>query len=366
MPTAHQPQPYRSSRVIGSTIAVLAIGIIGFQTWLLTGMGTPTSGATISARIAARSGNRFLGSLATVSGDARMRTPAVLLGIRIEPRQSGALSLAPHETVRFTSVGIFSTMEQQITATWSLLRGATEQLIFGCQSSKTCTVTAGSGPENLTVFARSDGHEDHVNVTVRAASSTSPFSDTLPTWAASSILRLSDLGIIRGYEDGRYGPGDPLTRGQIAVLLTRVLEQSSLDVAPASCGSLLRTPSSHYAYRALCLFIDRGWEPDARIDPDAPVSRGETAAYINRVFGPAFLSALGTSQGSVLTRSQVFSDVPTDHWYFFDAGVMQIAQIMMGNPDGTFGVDRTLNRAEAATVLSRLLSAIEQHRITSL
>ena len=42
-------------------------------------------------------------------------------------------------------------------------------------------------------------------------------------WACDSIRTASAIGLINGYGDGRFGPGDPLTYNQTLALLVRVL-----------------------------------------------------------------------------------------------------------------------------------------------
>ena len=38
---------------------------------------------------------------------------------------------------------------------------------------------------------------------------------------ASSIERMVQLGVIQGYENGNFGPNDPLTRAQVVMILDR-------------------------------------------------------------------------------------------------------------------------------------------------
>ena len=48
------------------------------------------------------------------------------------------------------------------------------------------------------------------------------FADVQSTdFYATDVTRLVDEGILKGYDDGRFGPNDPLTRGQMATILRR-------------------------------------------------------------------------------------------------------------------------------------------------
>ncbi|MCG9966447.1 S-layer homology domain-containing protein [Pelotomaculum terephthalicicum JT] len=52
----------------------------------------------------------------------------------------------------------------------------------------------------------------------------------VPDWARASMARVVSAGIIRGYEDGSLKPGANLTRAEIAVLITRLIELNYVKV----------------------------------------------------------------------------------------------------------------------------------------
>jgi hypothetical protein len=43
-------------------------------------------------------------------------------------------------------------------------------------------------------------------------------------WAAKAIDELSEKGIIKGYEDGTFRPDEPISRAEVAVMISRALE----------------------------------------------------------------------------------------------------------------------------------------------
>ena len=45
---------------------------------------------------------------------------------------------------------------------------------------------------------------------------------------SAAVSRMSGLGVIRGYDDGRFGPNDTVTRGQVAVMFDRY-DQTVVD-----------------------------------------------------------------------------------------------------------------------------------------
>lgn len=48
------------------------------------------------------------------------------------------------------------------------------------------------------------------------------YSDVEGHWAQPAIERWSESGILKGYEDGRFGPNDPMTRAELATVLYRL------------------------------------------------------------------------------------------------------------------------------------------------
>lgn len=55
-----------------------------------------------------------------------------------------------------------------------------------------------------------------------AVSAGTAYTDVTPgTWYADAVAWASQTGIVQGYGDGRFGPDDPVTREQLAVILMR-------------------------------------------------------------------------------------------------------------------------------------------------
>ena len=48
------------------------------------------------------------------------------------------------------------------------------------------------------------------------------YTDTGTHWASSAIDKWSGMGILQGY-DGKFRPNDPITRGEMAVIIDRIM-----------------------------------------------------------------------------------------------------------------------------------------------
>lgn len=49
------------------------------------------------------------------------------------------------------------------------------------------------------------------------------FNDSVGHWAERHINRVAELGVLRGYEDGSFGPERPVTRAEMATIIDRLL-----------------------------------------------------------------------------------------------------------------------------------------------
>ncbi|MGY4688640.1 S-layer homology domain-containing protein [Salibacterium sp. K-3] len=71
------------------------------------------------------------------------------------------------------------------------------------------------------------------------AAAADSFSDVSGShWASDSIQRLTEEGIVNGYDDGTYHPGEEIKRGQVAELLTTAFSLEVEDNASSSFSDL--------------------------------------------------------------------------------------------------------------------------------
>ena len=74
---------------------------------------------------------------------------------------------------------------------------------------------------------------------------------------ASSIERMVQLGVVQGYENGNFGPNDPLTRAQAAIMLDRY------DSRLLNTGSRMGVSG---VYNLIQLMCDNGIEKSLESD----------------------------------------------------------------------------------------------------
>lgn len=297
-----------------------------------------------------------------------------LAGLRgIEIRPYGDFSIDAGESLLLTLEGDYLTYSVPMRGTWRITGGKDLGWLIGtCDAHKTCEFQAGDDAGEVRIFAEASGMTDEQTIYIRKKETDSrpvqnPFTDAIPDWAGQPIVELKNRNILKGYDDGRFGAADTLTRGQLITIFFRTLTSMNL-IDPINCQQVYKdVPTGHYAFPAACVFRDRGWTDSlSTLHPDEPVSRGETASIINRVLGSTLLSARNTTLGDIVAAGQIFSDVPVGHMYYADTAVTRETGIMKGNPNGSFGIKTTLNRAEAATVFYRVLQEMDAMNIRNL
>lgn len=104
---------------------------------------------------------------------------------------------------------------------------------------------------------------------VNAHSYKALFTDVKPgSWYTGYVNLAYSRGLLSGYGNGKFGPDDPVTYGQAATLLLRVLGYSSADV-----GTVWPADYVNYAHT---LELDKGLQLTA----DRQVTRGEAAVLL--------------------------------------------------------------------------------------
>jgi len=106
-------------------------------------------------------------------------------------------------------------------------------------------------------------------------------------WAGAWIEQLALDGVTAGCGDGKYCPDAPVTRAQMAVFLLKA-KYGSTYVPPAQTGRFDDVPIGHWAgawiEQLAAEGITAGCGPTSYC-PDAPVTRGQMAVFLTKTFG---------------------------------------------------------------------------------
>ncbi|TCZ77853.1 hypothetical protein E0485_10295, partial [Paenibacillus albiflavus] len=172
---------------------------------------------------------------------------------------------------------------------------------------------------------------------------------TINKFSTFTIIDLEGLNkqhkpYIYGYLDGTFGPEKPITRAEMAAMLTRVFDKSDKQSKVTKYNDV---DSSHWASDAIDKATRMGimsGDPDGRFRPEETITRGEMASVAVRLLGTS------SEQGNKVS----FPDI-AGHWA--ESAIMQVSSVgkLSGYQDGTFRPNQTLSRAEAVALINMLL-----------
>ena len=171
------------------------------------------------------------------------------------------------------------------------------------------------------------------------------------TEAAVPALFTDDhYAYIVGVPGGTVRPNDSITRAGVATIFFRLLKDSVRDANLLTGNTYTDVPDGHWANAAIStmtgLDIVRGYDA-AAFGPGDPITRAQFAAICARF-------DTGKSNGS-----RTFSDIK-GHWA--KAYIERAAELgwISGFQDGTFRPDAYITRAQAVTMINRMLNRVPE------
>ena len=153
-----------------------------------------------------------------------------------------------------------------------------------------------------------------------------------------------------GYQDGCVHPNALITRAETATIFFRLLKDSVRDGNLLTSNTFADVPNAYWANTAIStmagLGIVQGYNSTA-FDPNASITRAEFAAICARF-------DTGKSSGT-----QTFSDIK-GHWA--EKYIERAAELgwIKGFEDGTFRPNDCITRAQAMTMINRVLNRIPE------
>ena len=155
---------------------------------------------------------------------------------------------------------------------------------------------------------------------------------------------------IVGYPDGNVKPGGNITRAEVATIFFRLLTEDVRTANSTQSNSLSDVSRGQWFNHAISTLSSMGivkGNPDGTFDPDTPITRAEFAAIAARF-----------DDKNTNTTSN-FSDIAS-HWAKDEIGVAANKGWINGYPDSTFRPDQYITRAEAMTLVNRVLNRLPE------
>lgn len=200
-------------------------------------------------------------------------------------------------------------------------------------------VVSGTMPaENITVkvtYTKNGGHHPRPKPTVEIED-----DDAL------GLNTTDHFAYIVGYGNGEVRPQNNITRAEVATIFFRLLTDDVRDENLTKTNRYSDVAATAWYNTAVSTLSSMGiitGYPDGTFRPNAAITRAEFAA----------IAARFDSNGDKTTAK--FSDIAT-HWAKDEISIAYNNGWITGYPDGTFGPQRDITRAETMTLVNRVLN----------
>ena len=165
-----------------------------------------------------------------------------------------------------------------------------------------------------------------------------------------AIINLAERGIIKGFGDGTFKPGQSVTRGQAAKIIAGVLELDTTNVVDPGFTDV---PTTHEYYGAIAALENAGiikGYGDGTFGPGKTVTRNHMAKIIANAF------ELDAPAGATTP----FEDVSADSEYAGYITALYTAGITTGTTSTTFSGTANVTRGQMASFVVRAEDTVSQ------
>lgn len=128
-------------------------------------------------------------------------------------------------------------------------------------------------------------------------------------WYNTAVSTMTKAGIVDGYPDGTFRPDAPITRAEMAKIISLF---AKLDKSESRFSDI----AGHWAEAYIRLAAGNGWiagYPNGTFGPQRDITRAETATMINRV-----LDRVPSEESHLLSRGvmQIWPDANPGDWFY--------------------------------------------------
>ena len=169
--------------------------------------------------------------------------------------------------------------------------------------------------------------------------------DEEPEEDVTGLNTTDHYAYIAGYEDGTVRPDGNITRAEVATIFFRLMTDEYRETCWSTSSGFTDVTAASWYNNAISTTANAGWVsgyPDGTFRPDAYITRAEFATIAAR-----FLS-------DVYGGTSMFTDI-SGHWAEDYINRAAAAGWINGYADGTFRPNAYITRAEAVTLINRML-----------
>lgn len=173
---------------------------------------------------------------------------------------------------------------------------------------------------------------------------------TIPDKVPTGLNGNDHYAYIVGYPDKTVRPQNGITRAEVATIFFRLLTDETRDANSTKSNSYSDVAAGAWYNHAVSTLSAMGivkGDSDGKFNPNAPITRAEFAAIAARFDDKAN------------TTTADFSDIAS-HWAKNEISAASNNGWITGYPDGTFRPDNKITRAEAMTLVNRVLKRLPE------
>ena len=174
---------------------------------------------------------------------------------------------------------------------------------------------------------------------------------TIPDDVPTGLNGDDHYAYIVGYPNGNVEPNGNITRAEVATIFFRLLTEEVRTANSTQSNSLSDVTRGQWFNHAVSTLSSMGivkGHNDGTFAPNAPITRAEFAAIAARF------------DDKNTDTSSKFTDIAS-HWAKNEIGVAANKGWINGYPDGTFRPNQYITRAEAMTLVNRVLNRLPEN-----
>ena len=174
---------------------------------------------------------------------------------------------------------------------------------------------------------------------------------TIPDDVPTGLNGDDHYAYIVGYPNGNVEPNGNITRAEVATIFFRLLTEEVRTANSTQSNSLSDVTRGQWFNHAVSTLSSMGivkGHNDGTFAPNAPITRAEFAAIAARF------------DDKNTDMSSKFTDIAS-HWAKNEIGIAANKGWINGYPDGTFRPNQYITRAEAMTLVNRVLNRLPEN-----
>ncbi|SMF38463.1 Uncharacterized lipoprotein YddW, UPF0748 family [Paenibacillus barengoltzii] len=294
----------------------------------------------------------------------------IRLGIPAEAQEEELHRLLPDQAEPFGSlleVSFFWEQSDTLT-TLSVFKGAevkfTTVPLAGAVSADTVTVLllqpSAGNYTFVPALIREEGGKAQITFRLKASGiyaavvHRKTFTDLNGHWAANEVTMLASKTIIQGTSDKEFSPNAPVTRAEFTAMLVRALGLTGPQANPNR--SFTDVNSGAWYASAVATAVENGLIEgfaDGEFRPNEQITRQQMSVLLVRALKLAGAETPAGNPSAMLAGFEDRSQIGA--WAEEAAAIAVESGLMKGRGNGSFAPEASSTRAEAATVLARML-----------